>query len=118
MKTSVFHPVRLLTRFSFRKRPGPFLIFGLSVIFCVTCVVALPAPLRGSLWHIGRDRLKLLFQRSEVAAGPADVRVVLDGTVQYQTLDGFGQAEPSVLVYPGPQTLSDSLRAAVEKIRT
>jgi len=49
------------------------------------------------------------------SAGP-DVAVVVDGAVRHQTLVGFGQAEPSVLAYPVPQSLSDSLRAkGVEK---
>jgi hypothetical protein len=36
----------------------------------------------------------------------------VDASTIYQTLDGFGQATGSVLVYPGGKTLSDSLRAA------
>src|SRR5260370_27516891 len=39
------------------------------------------------------------------------VAVVVDGAVRHQTLEGFGQAEPSVLAYPGPESLSDTQRA-------
>ena len=75
--------------------------------------------MKTSVFHPVRCCFNFRKRPVEVAAGPPDLSVVVDGTVQYQTLDGFGQAEPSVLVYPGPQTLSDSLRAvAVEKIRT
>ncbi len=44
------------------------------------------------------------------------VTVKVDASVEYQKLTGFGHASPGTLWHPGPQTLSDSLRAkAVEK---
>lgn len=51
------------------------------------------------------------------ASPSADVTVIVNGSAQYQTLDGFGQAEPSTLgPYPTGPNISDSLRAtAVEK---
>jgi O-glycosyl hydrolase len=74
-----------------------------------------PSPYAGRF----TQRLKSLLQVSIAPPdpGPADATITVDATVQHQTLDGFGQAEPSVLVYPGQQTLSDRLRAiAVEKV--
>ena len=58
------------------------------------------------------DWLKL---RPVVAAG--NVNVTVDYAIQYQTLEGFGQAEPSSLVYPGvAPAASDSVRAvAIDK---
>jgi hypothetical protein len=45
------------------------------------------------------------------------VAITVDAAVSLQTLEGFGQAENSVLVYPGEKTLSDSLRIiAVRKV--
>lgn len=50
------------------------------------------------------------------SAAPAAVTITVDGATQFQTLDGFGHALASPLIYPGAQTLSDSLRAiAIEK---
>ncbi len=50
------------------------------------------------------------------AGAPTEVTIRIDAGVAHQALDGFGQAENSVLVYPGAQTLSDPLRAlAVDK---
>src|SRR6266852_4035833 len=57
---------------------------------------------------VGRS-VESLFQIG--GTGASSATVVVDGTVRYQTIEGFGQAEPSTLAYPGPQTLSDSLRA-------
>src|SRR6266704_3144666 len=56
------------------------------------------------------------FKSGPVAAA-ASVNVTVDLSLQYQTLEGFGQAEPSSLVYPGvPPALSDSLRSiAIDK---
>jgi hypothetical protein len=53
--------------------------------------------------------------RPVVAASTVNVKV--DLSLGYQTLEGFGQAEPSSLVPPGvPPALSDSLRAvAIDK---
>ncbi len=50
------------------------------------------------------------------ADAPVNVTITIDPSATHQALAGFGQAENSVLVYPGPQTLSDTLRAiAAEK---
>jgi len=50
------------------------------------------------------------------AGAPTAVSIAIDAGVTHQKLDGFGQAESSVLAYPGPKTLSDPLRAlAAEK---
>ena len=98
-----------------RRRPRVLVLYGLvATLF----LVLIPGLLRGGLLHGARGRVLLFFQRSILTRedGPADVTIVVDPAVQYQILDGFGQAEPSLLVYPDQKTLSDSLRAAaVEK---
>ena len=46
------------------------------------------------------------------SANAGDVGVVVDGAIRHQTIDGFGQAEPGVLVHPVPESLGDKQRAA------
>jgi len=46
------------------------------------------------------------------SSGVGEVAVVVDGAVRHQTIDGFGQAEPSVLVHPVPESLGAKQRAA------
>jgi len=52
-----------------------------------------------------------------ITTNTVDVTVTVNGATEYQTLDGFGQAEPSTLgPWPSGPNISDSLRAtAVEK---
>jgi O-glycosyl hydrolase len=62
--------------------------------------------------------LVVVGQDLEARPAPvADVTVTIDAKVQYQRLDGFGEAAASTLVHPGvPKALTDKLRAvAVEK---
>src|SRR5262249_30996260 len=59
--------------------------------------------------------IRWLKPRSVRAA--ANVNITVDLTLRYQTLEGFGQAEPSSLYYPpNPPAMSDALRAvAIDK---
>jgi uncharacterized protein (TIGR03437 family) len=64
-----------------------------------------------------RTRLKWDWLKLHPVMAAASVNVTVNLAVQYQTMEGFGQAEPSSLVYPGvPPALSDSVRAiAIDK---
>jgi Glycosyl hydrolase family 30 beta sandwich domain len=95
-------------------RPSVRAMYVACGVICFALVVGL---LRGADAHNIPSRLSALFQIAIAPPdGPADATVFVDATVPHQTLDGFGQAEPSTLVYQGAENLSDSLRAiAVEK---
>jgi hypothetical protein len=57
----------------------------------------------------------LIAATFRLAAGPpdtADVTVTVDNSIEYQRLDGFGEAAPSTLAHPGvPGALTRKLRA-------
>jgi len=55
-------------------------------------------------------RIVPLTRGFHAAAATIDVNVTVDTSHRYQVLDGFGQAEPSVLATSGKNQLSDSLR--------
>ena len=64
----------------------------------------------------GRTRRGARWPAQAGDSDPSSVTVVIDAAVRHQTLDGFGQADPSVVAWPIPETLSDQLRAvAVDK---
>jgi hypothetical protein len=73
--------------------------FGLIVGFAVLAFIG-----HGVAMRRGTGHPPVLPQ-----TGPAAVTIVVDGATQFQTLDGFGHALASPLIYPGAQTLSDSL---------
>lgn len=81
------------------------------VLGTVVCFIVL-AGLATIVGRCGVARLTQLFQ---LAAVP-EVNVNVDAARKYQVLDGFGQAEPSVLMTSGKGALGDALRAqAIEK---
>jgi hypothetical protein len=68
----------------------------------------------GVVWIVMLGGIGGGLQLVSPTGGDADtlsVTIVVDGAVRHQTLEGFGQGAPSVLAYPVPQSLSDSLRA-------
>lgn len=74
-----------------------------------TSVLAVTALAAGSLYF--------LHVRTGRAMAAPNVSITADLSVSYQKLEGFGQAEPSSLAYPGlGSTLTDTLRrTAIDK---
>src|SRR5260370_20675796 len=98
MSISIARRHRRMARFS----RGLAIVAGSTILICGVTWIGMLGGMGGGLQSVsqtggGADRLS--------------VTVVVDGAVRHQTLEGFGQAEPSVLAYPVPETLGDSLRA-------
>jgi O-glycosyl hydrolase len=80
-----------------------------TAVACATLFVAAAAITAA----FGKAALSCLLVTT---AAPAEVNVTVNAAVEHQVLDGFGQAEPSVLFHPRGPSLHGSLRTrAIEK---